>query len=360
MTVNGKKGRFQHPDQGAHRCTLCPRDCLIKPGRRGFCYVRSAEPDGIYLTTYGRSSGFCIDPIEKKPLNHFVPGTSVLTFGTAGCNLGCKFCQNWDISKARSWDKLSQRASPKAVAQAAKDHQCSSVAFSYNDPVIFAEYAIDVAHACHELGIKTVAVSAGYITPEARPEFFSVMDAVNIDLKGFSEHFYKSLALGKLQPVLETLKYLAEQPDLWLEITTLLIPGENDHPDELHQLTEWIYANLGPNVPLHFSAFHPDFKMLDTPATPHQTLKGARGIARHNGLNFVYLGNVHDKEGDTTFCPGCKKQVIERDWYELGKYQMNGPHCAHCHHPIPGVFSSEKGTWGRRRQVVDMSQYSHL
>ena len=301
-------------------CTLCPRHCQLSDGQRGFCFVRQNVGGQMVLTTYGRSSGFCIDPIEKKPLNHFYPGTSVLSFGTAGCNLGCKFCQNWDISKSREFDRLTEKAEPSAIAKAAKEYGCASVAFTYNDPVIFAEYAIDTAMACHEVGLKTIAVTAGYMTADSRPEFYQHIDAANVDLKGFSERFYDKITSGHLQPVLDTLVYLKRETDVWLEITTLLIPGENDSESEIHAMCEWIASHLGLEVPLHFTAFHPDFKMLDKPRTPVATLKRCRQIALSKGLHYVYTGNIHDREGGTTYCAQCKKVLIERDGYQLGEY----------------------------------------
>ncbi len=339
------------PD-GRIECRLCPRYCRLKEGQRGFCFVRKREGDAMVLTTYGRSSGFCIDPIEKKPLNHFYPGTSVLSFGTAGCNLGCRFCQNWDISKAREWDRLADAASPAQIAQAAQRLACRSVAFTYNDPVIFAEYAMDTADACRELRINAVAVTAGYITADARAEFYQHMDATNVDLKGFTERFYHRLCYAQLQPVLETLIYLRRETNVWLEVTTLLIPGENDSDSEIHRAAEWFLENLGPDVPWHFTAFHPDFKMLDTPPTPPATLSRARKIALSKGLHYVYTGNVHDAEGGSTWCPGCGKRLIERDWYRLGEWNLKGNRCASCGCEIAGRFEERPGTWGARREPV--------
>ena len=342
------------PD-GRMECRLCPRFCKLQEGQRGFCFVRQRAGPGMVLTTYGRSSGFCIDPIEKKPLNHFLPGTSVLSFGTAGCNLGCRFCQNWDISKAREFDRLSDAASPDSIAATAQRLGCRSVAFTYNDPVIFAEYAIDVAQACREQGIKTVAVTAGYITDEARPEFYRAMDAANVDLKAFTEDFYHRLCFAELQPVLDTLLYLRRETDVWFEVTTLLIPGENDRREELDQASDWFAANLGPEVPWHFTAFHPDFKMLDTPRTPPATLTRAREIARSKGLKHVYTGNVHDRAGGSTWCPSCGALLIERDWYELGVYNLDGNRCKVCGSEIAGRFERQPGNWGARRQPVRLS-----
>jgi pyruvate formate lyase activating enzyme len=341
------------PD-GRVECRLCPRLCKLNQGQRGFCFVRRREGDAMVLTTYGRSSGFCVDPIEKKPLNHFLPGSSVLSFGTAGCNLGCRFCQNWDISKAREWDKLADAASPEQIARAARRLGCRSVAFTYNDPVIFAEYAIDVAQACRELGIKAIAVTAGYITTDARPEFYRHMDAANVDLKAFSETFYHRLCFASLAPVLETLKFL-RQTGVWFEVTTLLIPGENDSDAEIHRAAEWFAEDLGPNVPWHFTAFHPDFKMLNKPRTPAKTLARAQEIARSKGLNYVYTGNVHDSAGGSTWCPRCGNLLIERDWYELGEWNLAGNRCTFCGCEIPGVFEESPGTWGANRLPVRLS-----
>ena len=296
--LHGMPGRYWHPlEDGRIQCDVCPRYCKLHDGQRGLCFVRARQADRIVLTTYGRSSGFCIDPIEKKPLNHFLPGTPALSFGTAGCNLTCKFCQNWDISKARAFDRLQDLASPEAIAEAAVASGCRSVAFTYNDPVIFLEYAVDVAQACRERGIKTVAVSAGYICEEPRAEFFRHMDAANIDLKGFTERFYKGLCSAQLAPVLDTLAYLKHETNVWLEITTLLIPGENDLPAEIESLSRWVMERLAPDVPLHFTAFHPDWKMLDKPATPPSTFCMARHFARDAGLHYERQNYcLHDNE----------------------------------------------------------------
>ncbi|WP_083787423.1 AmmeMemoRadiSam system radical SAM enzyme [Stackebrandtia nassauensis] len=340
-------------DDGRIQCDVCPRNCRLREGQRGLCFVRGRIGDQIVLASYGRSSGFCVDPVEKKPLNHFLPGTPVLSFGTAGCNLACRFCQNWDISKSREIDTLSGEAAPDTLAQAASKLECSSIAFTYNDPTIFLEYAVDAAQACKELGIKTIAVSAGYINAEPRAEFYSHMDAANIDLKAFTEDFYQKIAFSKLGTVLDTLKYLRHETDVWLEITTLLIPGYNDSNSELAEMCAWIAEHLGDEVPLHFSAFHPDFKMRDVPATPPATLSRARRIAIDHGLKYVYTGNVHDTDGGTTHCGGCGKPVVVRDWYVLKEYRIDGTgHCEHCGARIPGVYSGPAGTWGPKRRPV--------
>jgi pyruvate formate lyase activating enzyme len=356
MAAHDFPGRYWHllPD-GRMQCDLCPRDCKLHEGQRGACFVRMRSGDQMLLTTYGRSSGFCVDPIEKKPLNQFYPGSSVLSFGTAGCNLACKFCQNWDISKSRDMDRLADEASPEAIARAARNAGCASVAFTYNDPVIFAEYAIDVASACHAHDIKTVAVTAGYIGREARREFFASMDAANVDLKAFTDGFYFKLCGAHLQPVLDTLVYLKQETDVWLEITTLLIPGKNDSDDELAAECEWIMRELGPNVPLHFSAFHPDFKMTDIAATPAATLTRARKIARAAGLRYVYTGNVHDLDGGTTYCPHCESALIVRDWYEIRNYRLDADGtCPDCGGAIAGRYGQFGGQFGRRRIPIRM------
>jgi len=342
-------------DDGRVQCDVCPRHCKLHEGQRGVCFVRSREDDAIVLTTYGRSSGFCVDPIEKKPLNHFLPGSSVLSFGTAGCNLSCRFCQNWDITKSREIDTLADVAGPAMIARAAHQLGCQTVAFTYNDPVVFLEYAIDVATACHESGIRTVAVSNGYVCDGPREELFSRMDAANIDLKSFDDGFYERVCGARLQPVLDTLEWLVAH-GVWVEITTLLIPGMNDSDDELGRLTAWVADHLGPDVPLHFSAFHPDHRMLDVPATPPATLTRARQIALWQGLHHVYTGNVHDVAGGTTTCQGCGAAVIIRDWYRIEQYRLTGDgRCTACGTRLAGVFDGPPGEWGRRRQPVRLS-----
>jgi pyruvate formate lyase activating enzyme len=346
-------------EDGRIQCDLCPRLCKLKDGQRGFCFVRMCQDEQIVMTTYGRSSGYCVDPIEKKPLNHFVPGTPVLSFGTAGCNLGCRFCQNWDISKSREIDTLADEASPELIAEAADTLGCRSVAFTYNDPVIFMEYAIDVAQACHERDIYAVAVTAGEICPEPRREFYKYMDAANVDLKGFTENFYKKICYGSFGAVLDTLEYLKHETKVWFEITTLLIPGENDSNQEIEEESRWIFEKLGPDVPLHFTAFHPDFKMMDKPHTPAETLSRARDIALKNGLHYVYTGNVHDHHGSSTYCPKCKNILVGRDWYVLSEWNLTDDgRCKFCDYLIPGVFEGPPGTWGARRLPISLRDFA--
>jgi pyruvate formate lyase activating enzyme len=342
--------------EGRVQCDVCPRECRLKEGQEGHCFVRAARGGAIVLTTYGRSSGFCVDPIEKKPLNHFFPGSSVLSFGTAGCNLACRFCQNWDISKSRQIDTLGDSASPERIADSAAELGCRSVAFTYNDPVVFMEYAIDVAQACRKQGIKSVAVTAGYMSPAPRAEFYRYMDAANVDLKAFTEDFYQKQCGAHLQPVLETLEYVVKQTNVWVEITTLLIPGLNDSDAELDAMTRWIADRLGPDVPLHFTAFHPDWKLNDRPATPADTLRRARGIGLGNGLRYVYTGNVHDPEGQATLCSGCGARLIVRDGYEILDWGLaEGGRCRACSATCPGHFGEIPGSWGARRRPVHLA-----
>jgi pyruvate formate lyase activating enzyme len=344
---------WHHLPDGQLQCDVCPRHCRLSDGQRGLCFVRARAGEGLVLTTWGRSSGYCVDPIEKKPLNHFLPGTPVLSFGTAGCNLACRFCQNWDISKSRELDTLADEAPPERIAAAARALGCRSVAYTYNDPVIFLEYAIDAARACRAEGIRSVAVTAGYVDPAPRAELFAEMDAANVDLKGFTETFYRKLCQTQLAPVLDTLKYLKHETNVWFELTNLLIPGENDGDAELHEASAWFAETLGPDVPWHFTAFHPDYRMLDKPRTPPATLSRARAIARSYGLRYVYTGNVRDEEGQSTVCHACGETVIGRDGYAVTAWQLDaGGRCRRCGTPCAGVIEPAPGDWGPRRQPV--------
>jgi pyruvate formate lyase activating enzyme len=364
--MKGAEAQEAYPTRHWHRladgrvqCDICPRTCRLRDGQRGFCFVRANAGGAIVLTTYGRSSGYCVDPIEKKPFNHFLPGTPVLSFGTAGCNLACKFCQNWDISRSRQMDTLADAASPRTIAAAAERLGCRSVAFTYNDPVVFHEYAIDVACACRERGIHPVAVTAGFQSPRPRAEFYRHMGAASVDLKAFSDAFYRKICGGRLEAVLDTLHYLRHETDVWLEITTLLIPAENDSDGELERETAWIVEHLGPDVPLHFTAFHPDWKMRDRPRTPPDTLCRARRIALASGVRHVYTGNVHDLDTQSTYCHGCGERVIGRDWYELAEWNLTGDGlCRRCGSRCPGLFESEPGRWGSRCLPVRLATYA--
>ncbi|MDQ2089173.1 AmmeMemoRadiSam system radical SAM enzyme [Marimonas arenosa] len=350
--------RYWHMgDDGRIVCTLCPRYCSLREGQRGMCFVRLREGDRLVLDTYGRSSGFCIDPIEKKPLNHFLPGTPVLSFGTAGCNLACKFCQNHEMSKSRDVDTLAQAASPAMVAEAAQANGCRAVAYTYNDPVIFLEYAVDIAAECRKLDVKNVAVTAGYITDQARPEFFHAMDAANIDLKGFTERFYKKLTGAELKPVLDSIAYAVNETAAWVELTVLLIPGENDSDGEIGEMCDWVVANCGRDVPMHFTAFRPDHRMMDRAQTPVETLLRAREIARTAGVRHAYIGNVHHVEAQSSYCAGCGKRVIERDWHLISDWQLDGHgRCLACGTQMPGVFDGAPGDWGRKRRPLRLAE----
>ena len=355
FTASGhcRTGYWTRLEDGRVQCDLCPRACRLREGQQGLCFVRACEEGEIVLTSYGRSSGFCVDPIEKKPLNHFLPGTPVLSFGTAGCNLACKFCQNWDMSKSREMDRLADAAGPETLAKVAARTGCRSIAFTYNDPVIFHEYAVDVAQAAAQWGVQSVAVTAGYVEAEPRRALFRHMDAANVDLKAFTDSFYYRICGGRLATVLDTLLYLKHETDVWLEVTTLLIPGENDSPAEIEALSRWVGDKLGPDVPLHFTAFHPDYRMLGHADTPAETLLRSRHIARSNGLNHVYTGNIRNSVTGSTYCPGCGTRLIERDWYQLGEWNLDADSCCdRCGTAIAGVFEDAPGNWGRRRQPV--------
>ena len=352
MSIHSTQFWHRLPD-GRVQCDVCPRACQLHEGQQGFCFMRGCRDGAVVLDGYGRSSGFCVDPIEKKPLNHFLPGTPVLSFGTAGCNLACRFCQNWDMSKSREQDTLAAAATPEAIARRAAQLGCRSVAYTYNDPVIFLEYAVDAAAACRALGIRNVAVTAGYVSPGAREVFFAAMDAANVDLKAFTEDFYHRVCGARLAPVLDTLRYLRHETRVWVELTTLLIPGYNDSDQELDAMTCWVVDNLGVDVPMHFTAYHPDWKLRDAPPTPPATLRHACEIARRNGVRYAYTGNVHDSAGDSTWCRHCGALLIERDWYQLGAWGLDDQgRCRSCGTPLPGVFEAQPGTWGPRRLPV--------
>ncbi|MFO1352388.1 MAG: AmmeMemoRadiSam system radical SAM enzyme [Gammaproteobacteria bacterium] len=352
--------RYWHTlEDGRTQCDVCPRYCKLREGQQGVCFVRACQDGQIVLTSYGRSSGFCVDPIEKKPLHHFLPGTPILSFGTAGCNLACKFCQNWDMSKSREMDILADAASPATIARAAAALGCRSVAYTYNDPVVFLEYAIDVAQACREHDIQSVAVTAGYVCDEPRRELYRYMDAANVDLKAFTDEFYWKICGGHLQPVLDTLLYLKHETRVWFEITTLLIPGAQRFGRRTRRRDPLDFADMSPDVPLHFTAFHPDWKMSDYPHTPPATLNRARRIALANGLRYVYTGNVHDSAGGSTYCHQCGQRLIGRDWYELSDWNLTAAgHCRVCDTPCAGVFEPRPGAWGARRQPVRLRNFA--
>jgi pyruvate formate lyase activating enzyme len=356
-----KLGRFhQQLEDGRVRCELCPRGCELHEGQRGFCYIRERRGDSIWLTSYGRASGFCIDPIEKKPLYHFYPGTSVLSFGTAGCNLGCRFCQNWDISKARNTDRLGSSVTPDAIAETARAWNCHSVAFTYNDPVVFAEFAMDTAASCRERGIRTVAVTAGYISHAARGPFFELIDAANVDLKSLDPDFYRQFCGAELEAVKDNLRYLIHRTSVWVELTTLLIPGHNDAPQQVANLARWVKAELGPSIPLHFSAFHPDYRMIDVPRTPKRTCQIAREIALEIGLKHVYTGNVDDSTGQSSYCASCSGLLVVRRGYDVQVGQLASGCCTACGTALVGHFDAEGlGHFGPRRVPIEVPSRPH-
>jgi pyruvate formate lyase activating enzyme len=360
FTPGSKPGGWWHDSDDATHivCDLCPRGCVLRPGDRGFCFVRENRDGQIVSTAYGRSTGFCVDPIEKKPLNQFFPGTAVLSFGTAGCNLGCTYCQNWTMSRSRDVEAACETADPVTIASAAVKLGCKSVAFTYNDPIIWAEYAIDTAKACRQAGVKTVAVTSGYITDTARAAFYEHMDAANVDLKGFTDDFYRQYCSGRLQPVLDTLRWIARESKVWLEITNLIIPQANDSPEDIKRMCRWIVEELGPDVPLHFSAFHPDFKLTDRGPTPMSALLTAYDIASQAGIRYIYTGNVVDQQRQHTYCPGCGRAVIERNGYDILSFTIHSGRCMFCQMPIAGRFEDAPGTWGSRRLPVRIASYA--
>ncbi|NOZ03136.1 MAG: AmmeMemoRadiSam system radical SAM enzyme [FCB group bacterium] len=326
---------------GKVECYLCPRYCRIPVGSHGFCVVRENHGGKLYSTVYERTTGLAVDPIEKKPLYHFYPGTQILSFGTIGCNLGCKFCQNWHISKVRHQVYLTHECTAESIVWKAREHNCIGIAYTYNEPTIFGEWVMDVARLARERGLKNVLVTNGYVSPNARRELYRDIDAVNVDLKAFTEAFYRKLTLSRLDPVLDTLRWLVHETDVWVEITTLIIPGKNDSERELDGLTKFVARELNPDVPVHFTAFHPDFKMLDHLPTPVETLFRARDIARRNGLNYVYTGNIFTSVGQKTVCRHCGKMVIHRNIYYVQKPNMKGNCCSFCGYRIPGHFGRE-------------------
>jgi len=346
---------------GRVHCFLCPRHCHIHSGQAGFCFIRVNQGGKLYSLGYGSPAALQVDPIEKKPLNHFLPGTRVFSMGTAGCNMGCFFCQNWDISKSRHDQVHSQLVSPEDVPLLALQHGCDSIAFTYNEPTIWGEYVIDICREARKHGLKTVMVTNGYITYEAFHDIYDHIDAANVDLKAFTETFYGKITLTHLQPVLETLEWLKKETPVWFELTNLMIPGLNDDPAETRKLAEWVLEHLGPDVPLHFTAFHPDFKLRDKPKTPPETLHRARAIALEMGLHYVYEGNIYSDSANT-HCSNCKALLIRRSWHDVLENRMKDGACSECGFAIPGV-------WDRRAKARNVAaanakttgnRFSHL
>jgi len=334
------EARWWEPEPGGRvHCYLCPRHCHIGEGQSGFCFIRVNQGGKLYSLGYASPAALQIDPIEKKPLNHFLPGTRVFSMGTAGCNMGCFFCQNWDISKSKH-DQVHSRFVPaEDVVTLAIENGCRSIAFTYNEPTIWGEYVVDICYAARAAGLATVMVTNGYITREAFHDIYDHVDAANVDLKAFTEGFYGRTTLTHLQPVLDTLTWLKNETDVWFEITNLMIPGLNDDPAETRGLANWILEHLGPDVPLHFTAFHPDFKMRDKPRTPPETLHRARKIALGAGLHYVYEGNIVTDAGNTA-CPSCGRILVRRSWHDVVENRVRDEHCPDCRTAIPGRWTS--------------------
>jgi pyruvate formate lyase activating enzyme len=320
---------------GRVHCFLCPRHCRLRAGQAGFCAVRANHGGRLVCLTYGAPAAVQVDPIEKKPLFHFLPGTEVLSLGTTGCDLACAFCQNWDLSRARHDEAVPRQLSPEDVVELALEHGCPSIAFTYNEPTIWAEYVLDVCARARERGLATVMVTNGYVTPEAFPDVYGPIAAANVDLKALSDDFYRRHTLARLAPVLDTLRRLRHETGAWVEITNLVIPTLNDDPDDLRRLADWVVGHLGPDVPVHFTAFHPDFRLRDLPPTPPSSLRTARRIAREAGLRFVYEGNVIG-DGAHTSCPGCGRLLIRRSWHEVLEDHLVDGRCPDCGQAVPG------------------------
>jgi pyruvate formate lyase activating enzyme len=358
------EARWWNPEpNGKVHCYLCPRHCHIGSGQAGFCFIRTNCGGKLYSLGYAHPAALQIDPIEKKPLNHFLPGTRVFSMGTAGCNMGCFFCQNWDISKSRSDQVHSTFVPPEDVVLLAKRNGCPSIAFTYNEPTIWGEYVIDICHAAKEAGIKTVMVSNGYITREAFHDIYDHIDAANIDLKAFTENFYGRVTLTHLEPVLETLRWLKYETNVWFEITNLIIPTLNDAPSETRELAEWVLRHLGPDVPLHFTAFHPDFKLRDKPRTPPETLHAARATALQAGLHYVYEGNIYS-DGAHTTCPSCKALLIRRSWHDVEQNRLLNGCCPKCGLAIPGRWANSlvslAGKTSSQEEAIAGERYGDL
>lgn len=319
------------------KCLLCPRTCVIDDLERGYCGVRENR-DGVYYTlVYGKPCTLHVDPIEKKPLFHFLPGSEALSIATAGCNVFCKFCQNWEISQSRPEQLPSLDFPPAKLVALTHEKKCPVIAFTYNEPVVFTEYMYDIAEKARGIGVHTAMISNGYIQTKPLKDLCRVLSAVKIDLKAFSERFYKELVSGQLQPVLDSL-ILLKQEKIWLEIVYLVIPGQNDDPNELSSLCKWIYKELGSGVPLHFTRFYPQYRLTNVPATPLQTLHKARKIAQDAGLQFVYSGNVPGDPGENTYCSQCSELLIKRMGYAIVENKIMSGQCPKCHTPIPGIW----------------------
>jgi len=329
---------FASLDGGEIQCELCPRRCRVPNGKRGYCRVRENRDGKYYSLVYGNPCAVHLDPIEKKPFFHLLPSTTSFSLATAGCNLQCKFCQNWEISQASPEDVYGYEVPPELIVSKAKEMGASSIAYTYVEPTIFYEYMSDIGALAKKAGLLNVYHSNGFINPEPLRNLCSVLDAANIDLKGYTEEFYREVCDGELKPVLETLKTLRKEK-VHLEITHLVIPTKNDDMPILKEMCLWIKKELGAETPIHFSRFYPLYKLKSLPPTPVSTLERARAVALSAGLEYVYIGNVPGHEGENTFCPKCRKIILQRSGYVVGEVHVKGGKCSYCGKPIPGIWA---------------------
>ena len=319
-------------------CTLCPRSCKLGDKERGYCGDRENIGGTYQILVYGKACAIHIDPIEKKPLFHFLPGSSALSIATAGCNVNCKFCQNWEIFHVRPEQVQNYDFPPIQVVKTAQRDDCPVIAYTYTEPVVFYEYVYDTSVEARKKGIKSVVISGGYINPEPLQELTKVVDAIKIDFKAYTQHFYANYVRGKLQPILDAIK-IVHQSQAWLEIVYLVIPTLNDSPNEIRRMAQWIMKEIGPDVPLHFSRFYPMYLIKNLPQTPISTLEKVRDIALREGIHYVYIGNVPGHKAENTFCPQCKNIVIQRIGYQIKKIELKRGHCKFCNHLIPGIWA---------------------
>ncbi len=319
------------------QCLLCPNRCILSPGQIGICRARKNIKGKLYSLVYGKIAAAHLDPIEKKPLYHFLPQSKAFSIATTGCNLRCKFCQNWEIAQVFPWEVETIEMSPEEVVQEAIERGAEVIAFTYTEPVVFYEYMLDIAKLAKEKGLKTVMITAGYINEEPLRELLKYLDAVKVDFKGFNDEFYQKMTIGHVEPVLRTMKIVKEE-GVWLEIVNLVIPGENDSEKDIKNLILWVKNNLGEEVPLHFTRFHPDYKLLNLPPTPIETLKKARKMAQALGLKYVYTGNIYDPEGSTTFCPDSHQPAVVREGFFVKEYNLDEEGRCPTGEKIPGVW----------------------
>lgn len=332
----------RHYEKQPHKkikCVLCPRECVVDDRERGYCGARENRGGTYYTLVYSRAVSAHVDPIEKKPFFHFLPGTTAFSVATAGCNVNCKMCQNWEISQVRPEQVDALYLPPQKLAQLARDTGCAAIAYTYSEPVIFYEWMYDCAKASRPLGIKNVVVTGGYIKEKPLRELCKVVDAIKVDLKAFSEKYYREIVNGELKPVLDALVVMKSE-GVWTEIVYLVVPTLNDKDDELRGLARWVKSNLGPDVPVHFSRFYPQYLLKNLPPTPLKTLERAKQIADSEGLHYVYIGNVPGHPAENTYCPSCKRAVVERTGYTIRGIHLNRGRCKYCHREIPGVWKA--------------------